>query len=156
MAEIGELIKELSEKYGNKRESLLPIFHGIVEQNLYLSKEAMLEVAKELDLSAAEVYGTASFFTFLDTKARGKYKIRICKSITCDMKGKSSVLSTLEEMLKIKVGETTEDQMFSLLNTNCIGLCDQGPAMLINDNYYTHLTPQKVRVILGEYISSKV
>lgn len=156
MAQIGELIKELSGKFGNKRESLIPIFHGIVEQNLFLSKEAMLEVAKELDLSAAEVYGTASFFTFLDINAKGKYKIRICKSITCDMKGKSSVLATLEEMLKIKVGETTEDQMFSLLNTNCIGLCDQGPAMLINDNYYTHLTPQKVRVILGEYISSKV
>jgi NADH:ubiquinone oxidoreductase subunit E len=156
MAEIGELIKELSEKYGKKRESLIPIFHGIVEQNLYISKEAMLEVAKQLDLSAAEVYGTASFFSFLDTKAIGKYKIRICKSITCDMKGKSDVLSTLEEMLKIKVGETTEDQMFSLLNTNCIGLCDQGPAMLINDNYYTQLTPQKVRVIIGEYISLKV
>lgn len=156
MAEIGELIKELSEKYGKKRESLIPIFHGIVEQNLYISKEAMLEVAKQLDLSAAEVYGTASFFSFLDTKAIGKYKIRICKSITCDMKGKSDVLSTLEEMLKIKVGETTEDQMFSLLNTNCIGLCDQGPAMLINDNYYTQLTPQKVRVIIGKYISLKV
>jgi len=156
MVEVKQIVKELSEKYGNKRESLIPIFHGIVEQNNYLSKEAMLEIAKELDISAAEVYGTASFFSFIDTDAKGKYKIRICKSITCDMKGKSAILSTLEEMLKIKVGETTEDLNFSLLQTNCIGLCDLGPAMLINDNYYTNLTPEKVRHILGEYIGTKV
>jgi NADH-quinone oxidoreductase subunit E len=155
MAEVKQLVKELSDKYGNKRENLLPIFHGIVEQQHFLSKEAMLEVAKELDISAAEVYGTASFFSFMDTEAKGKYKIRICKSITCDMKGKSAILTTLEEMLKIKVGETTEDSLFSLLHTNCIGLCDQGPAMLINDNYYTKLTPEKVRVVLGEYIRNK-
>ncbi len=155
MAEVKQLVKELSEKYGNKRGSLLPIFQGIVDKNNYLSKEAMLEVAKELDISAAEIYGTASFFSFLDTDAKGKYKIRICKSITCDMKGKSGIIATLEDMLKIKVGETTEDMMFSLLHTNCIGLCDQGPAMLINDEFYTKLTTEKVRVILGDYIRNK-
>ncbi len=155
MAEVKELVKELSEKYGNRRESLIPIFQGIIDKNYYLSKEAMLEVAKQLDVSAADIYGTASFFSFLDTDAKGKYKIRICKSITCDMKGKSGIIATLEEMLKIKVGETTEDLMFSLLHTNCIGLCDQGPAMLINDNYYTKLTAEKVRVILGDYIRNK-
>jgi NADH-quinone oxidoreductase subunit E len=155
MTEVKQLVKELSEKYGNKRESLIPIFQGIVDKNYYLSKEAMLEVAKVLDISAAETYGTASFFSFLDTEAKGKYKIRICKSITCDMKGKSAILATLEDMLKIKVGETTEDLVFSLLQTNCIGLCDQGPAMLINDNYYTKLTAEKVRIILGDYIRNK-
>ncbi|MFN8257733.1 MAG: NAD(P)H-dependent oxidoreductase subunit E [Bacteroidales bacterium] len=156
MTEIKELVKELSVKHGKERKSLLPIFHGIIEHENFISKEAMLEVARELDISAAEVYGTASFFSFLDTEAKGKYKVRICKSITCDMKGKAAVLATLEEMLKIKTGETTADNMFSLLHTNCIGLCDQGPAMLINDNYYTQLTPEKIRVILGEYIRSKV
>jgi len=155
MTEVKQIVKELSERYGNKRESLIPIFHGIVEQNNYLSKEAMLEIAKELDISAAEVYGTASFFSFIDTDVKGKYKIRICKSITCDMKGKSSIMAMLEEMLKIKVGETTEDLKFSLLHTNCIGLCDMGPAMLINDNYYTKLTPEKVRTIISEYIGNK-
>ena len=156
MSEVKQLVKELSEKYGSKPESLIPIFQGIVDKNYYLSKEAMLEVAKVLDISAAETYGTASFFSFLDTEAKGRFKIRICKSITCDMKGKSAIIATLEDMLKIKVGETTEDLMFSLLSTNCIGLCDQGPAMLINDNYYTQLTAEKVRVILGDYISNKV
>ncbi|MDF1548177.1 MAG: NAD(P)H-dependent oxidoreductase subunit E [Bacteroidales bacterium] len=155
MAEVKELVKELSGKYGNKRESLIPILQGIIDRNYYLSKEAMLEVARELDVSAAEIYGTASFYSFLDTEAKGKYKIRVCKSITCDMKGKNSVVATMEGMLKIKVGETTQDERFSLLETNCIGLCDEGPAMLINDECFTKLTPEKVRTILGDYVRNK-
>ena len=155
MAEIKELIKNLADKYGRERKNLLPILQGIHLEHHYLSKEAMLEVAKELDLASAEVYGVASFYSFLDTESDGKYKIRICKSITCDMKGKSELVKTMEDMLKVKVGETTEGKRFSLLETNCIGLCDKGPAMLINEEYYTELTPTKVRKILGELIRSK-
>ena len=155
MAEVKELVKELSEKHGTKRESLIPILQGIVDKDYYLSEEAMLEVAKALDLSAAEIYGTASFFSFMDTNAKGKYKIRVCKSITCDMKGKKDIIATMEDMLKIKVGETTQDERFSLLETNCIGLCNEGPAMLINDEFYTKLTPQKVREVLGDYLRNK-
>ncbi len=155
MAEVKELVKELSSKYGTKRENLLPILQGIVDENYYLSKEAMLEVARVLDVSAAEIYGVASFFSFLDTEAKGKFKIRVCKSITCDMKGKDAILAAIEETLKIKVGETTQDERFSLLETNCIGLCDQGPALLINDDYFTKLDVGKVREILGDYIRNK-
>ena len=68
------------------------------------------------------------------------------------MKGKNEILSTIEEMLKIRIGETTADKKFSLLETNCIGWCHKAPAMLINDTPYTELTPQKVSEILQEYI----
>lgn len=155
MTNTQELIKKLSDKHGRKRESLMPILQGIVEQENFLSKEAMRGVAVELDISAAEVYGTASFYSFLDVEPRGKYKIRVCKSITCDMKGKKEIVKVMEDMLKIKVGETTAGKRFSLLETNCIGLCDQGPAMLINDKPYTKLDATKVKEILGEYIRNK-
>jgi NADH:ubiquinone oxidoreductase subunit E len=112
----------------------------------------MVEVAKELDISAAEVYGTASFYTFLDTQTRGKYVIRICKTITCSMKGKSEIIQTLEDILKIKVGETTPDNLFSLVETNCIGWCHKAPAILINDLPYTELTPEKVSEIIKDYM----
>ncbi|MBN1251283.1 MAG: NAD(P)H-dependent oxidoreductase subunit E [Bacteroidales bacterium] len=155
MAEVKELVKKLVEKHGRERQNLIPILQGIHLENNFLSKEAMLEVAKQLDIASAEVYGTASFYSFLDTEADGKYKIRVCKSITCDMKGKNEILKTMEDMLRIKVGETTEGKRFSLIETNCIGLCDKGPAMLINDEYYTELTPSKVRKILGDYIRNE-
>ena len=152
MYQAGNLVKELSDKYGRERENLLPILQGIVQKHNYLTDEVMVEVARELEISAAEVYGAASFYTFLDTKPRGKYIIRICKTITCSMKGKSDILQTLEEMLKIKVGETTADEMFSLLETNCIGWCHKAPAILINEVPYTELTPEKVTQIIKDYM----
>jgi NADH-quinone oxidoreductase subunit E len=152
MYPVGNLVKELTEKHGRARESLMPILQGIVEKHNYLTDEAMVEVAKELEISAAEVYGTASFYTFLDTKARGRYVIRICKTITCSMKGKAEIIETIEDMLKIKVGETTADKMFSLIETNCIGWCHKAPAILINELPYTDLTSEKVVEIIKGYL----
>jgi NADH-quinone oxidoreductase subunit E len=152
MYQVENLVKELSDKHGRARENLMPILQEIVQKHNYLTDEAMVEVAKELDISAAEVYGTASFYTFLDTQARGKYVIRVCKTITCSMKGKSDIVHTLEDILKIKVGETTTDKQFSLIETNCIGWCHKAPAILINDMPYTELTSEKVTEIIKDYI----
>ncbi|MCX6327501.1 MAG: NAD(P)H-dependent oxidoreductase subunit E [Bacteroidia bacterium] len=152
MYQVGNLVKELSDKHGRLRESLMPILQEIVQKHNYLTDEAMVEVARELDISAAEVYGTASFYTFLDTQVKGKYVIRVCKTITCSMKGKSDIIQTLEEMLKIKVGETTADKQFSLIETNCIGWCHKAPAILINEMPYTELTPEKVSEIIKDYM----
>jgi NADH-quinone oxidoreductase subunit E len=152
MYQVGNLVRELSDKHGRVRESLMPILQDIVQKHNYLTDEAMVEVARELDISAAEVYGTASFYTFLDTNERGKYVIRVCKTITCSMKGKNDIIQTLEDMLKIKVGETTTDKQFSLVETNCIGWCHKAPAILINEMPYTELTPEKVSEIIKDYM----
>ena len=147
-----ELVKELANKHGRYRESLLPILQDLVVHKRFLSKQDMVDVARELDISAADVFGTATFYSFLDTEPRGRYIIRICKTISCTMKGKNEILSTIEEILKLNLGETTPDRKFSLLETNCIGWCHKAPAMLINDTPYTELTPAKVTEILREYI----
>jgi NADH:ubiquinone oxidoreductase subunit E len=112
----------------------------------------MTEIAKELDLSAAQVYGTATFYAFLETQPIGEFVIRVCKTITCDMHGKKTIIQTIEDMLKIKVGETTPNKKFTLLETNCLGWCHEGPAMLINEVPYSGLTPEKVHDILSEYM----
>ncbi len=152
MATSDYLIQELVEKYGRERTSLMPILQGIVEQKNFISDQDMTEIARELDLSAAQVYGTATFYSFLDTEPRGKYVIRVCKTITCDMHGKKRIIQALEDMLKIKVGETTPNKKFTLLQTNCLGWCHEGPAMLINEKPYSGLTPEKVHDIISEYM----
>ena len=152
MYHTGNLVNDLAEKHGRKRESLMPILQDIVRKYNYLSDEAMVEVATELDISAAEVYGTASFYTFLDTQTREKNVIRVCKTITCSMKGKNDIINTLEDILKIKVGETTPDKMFTLLETNCIGWCHKAPAILVNDMPYTDLTPETVIDVIKGYM----
>ena len=151
MQEISLLIKRLADEQGRERKNLLPILQGIVKQENYLSDYALTEVARELDISAAQVYGTTTFYSFLDTQPRGKYIIRLCKTITCEMNGKNQILKAVQDTLKIKLGETTPNKMFTLLQTNCLGWCHKGPAMLINNVAYTELTPEKVIEILTEY-----
>lgn len=145
------LIKELVEKNGKSRNSLMPVLQGIVQKEHFLSEEALLGVARELNLSAADVYGTASFYTFLDTIPRGKNIVRVCKTITCHMKGKDDIINVISNALKIKIGETTHDKKFTLLTANCLGWCHKGPVMLVNDEIYPDLTPHKALEIIEEY-----
>ncbi len=148
MEDVKQMVKELAGKYGHSEKGLLPILQGIVDKERYISEEAMVEVARELDISAAQVFGTATFYSFLETKPTGKYVIRVCKTISCMMKGKNDIIRELESVLRIHMGETTHDGLFSLRETNCLGQCHKGPAMLVNDTPYAELTPEKVRQIL--------
>lgn len=143
-------VAEAVKKYGQNRENLMPILQYVYEKKHYLSKEDMQEVAEALDLSSADVYGTASFYSFLDTKEKGEKIIRVCKSISCDMKNKEQIVSAIESKLNIKNGQTTPDKKFTLLETNCLGWCHKGPAMLINDTVYTDLTPEKAVAAIEE------
>lgn len=145
------LIHELVEKHGKTRNALMPVLQGIVSREKFLSEEAMIAVARELDLSAADVYGTASFYTFLDTKPRGKNIVRVCKTISCHMQGKDAIIRAIEDHLLVKVGETTHDNKFTLLTANCLGWCHKGPVMLINDEVFPSVTPEKAIEIIEEF-----
>lgn len=151
MEESKELIKKSVAKHGKSRNALMPILQDIVADKQYLEPLDIALVAEELDLSAADVYGTATFYTFLDTVPRGKNVIRVCRTISCYMSGKDEIISTLEKILNIKVGETTIDRQFTLLTANCMSWCHKGPVMLINDEVYHSLTPEKTIEIIQQY-----
>lgn len=108
------LVKDLVAVHGNKRDALLPILQGVAEKYNYLTDDVMVEVAKELEISAAEVYGTASFYTFLDTEPRGEYVVRVCKTITCSMKERMRFLKPLKICLKLRLVKQplTENSVF--------------------------------------------
>ena len=147
-----EFISQLADKYGRNRENLLPILQEVIDQFYFLNEDCMVNIAKELDISTADVYGTASFYSFLNTDEQGKHVIRVCQTIICDMKRKEDIIDAITELIGIKPGETTHDGKFSLFYTNCLGACHKGPAMLINDEPYTELTPEKVKDILVSYM----
>ncbi len=151
MVEVENLIKRLVNIYGRERESLMPVLQGVIEQERTLSEDSIKIIARELNLSAAQVYGTATFYSFLDTEPRGEFVIRVCKSLTCAMKGKNQINKAIEDTLKIKIGETSKDKKFTLLQTNCLGWCHKAPAILINDEVYTELTEEKVIEIVDSY-----
>ena len=150
------LIHELVEKHGKTRNALMPVLQGVVAREKYLSEDAMIAVATELDLSAADVYGTASFYTFLDTKPRGKNIVRVCKTISCHMQGKDAIIRAIEDHLMIKTGETSHDKKFTLLTANCLGWCHKGPVMLINDEVFPSITPEKAIEIIEEFTKKTI
>ncbi len=155
MTEVKTIIQEKLGKYGASREALMPILQAIVQEKNYLTEEDMVAVAEALDISSADVYGTATFYTFLDIKSRGKYVIRVCKTISCHMSGKDEIIKALQDTLKVGVGDTTPDKKFTLLTANCMGWCHKGPVMLINDEVYPELTPEKAIKIVQEYMAKE-
>ncbi len=151
MSETKTLIQEYIALNGKSRNQLLPLLQNIVQHQNYLSEEAMTEVARAMGLSPADVYGTASFYSYLSTVPRGKYVIRLCRNISCMMKSQAEILSAVSAHLKIKVGETTSDKKFSLVQANCLGWCHKAPAMMINNEVFTELTAPKAIQIINEY-----
>ena len=145
------LVEETIKEQGTKRENLLPILQSIVSKKSFLTQEDMAIIAEKLELSEAEVYGTATFYSFLDIEERGENIIRICKTLICSMQNKDLLIKAIENHLHIKLGETSSDKKFSLLETNCLGFCHKGPAMLVNNDVYTEVTPEKAIEIINKY-----
>lgn len=148
---VNEQIDELKQKYGNDRSALLPILQELQDVYGYLPDLLMQETAHALDLHPVEVEGVASFYSFFRTKEKqGKYVIRLCRTISCDIAGKTNVARQLENELGIKFGRTTKDGMFTLEYSNCLGMCDQGPALMVNDRLFATVTPDKVSQIVAD------
>ena len=147
---LSEEIEGYVKKYGNDRSALLMILHEIQNRDRHISEFAQQEVARLLNIHPVEVYSVISFFAFLNSNPKGRNLVRICQTISCDMHGKAGIVQAIERELGIKVGETTKDNKFTLEYANCLGLCDMGPAMAINDQVFTKLTPEKAVELLSK------
>jgi len=145
-----EEIESHVKKYGNDRSALLMILHEIQKHHRHISEFAQQEVARLLNIHPVEVYSVISFFAFLNSNPKGRNLVRVCQTISCDMHGKAGIVQAIERELGIKIGETTKDNKFTLEYANCLGLCDMGPAMAINDQVFLKLTPEKAVELLSK------
>ena len=143
-------IKEIINKYGNKRENLLQILHDIQNQSLqnYISEENIITLSEKMKIPVSDIKGTASFYTMYSFVPRGKYLIRVCESPPCHILGARTIFDAVEKKLGIKEGEITKDGLFSLEATSCLGICGVAPAMMINDEAYGNLNEKKINEIL--------
>jgi NADH:ubiquinone oxidoreductase subunit E len=141
-------ILEMADRYGRDRCALMPILQTVQERYHHISDFAMQEVANLLDIHPVEVYSVVTFYAFLKAEKLGKFVIRLCRTISCDMQDKDRVARQLENDLGITFGQTTPDGKFSLEWANCVGMCDQGPALLVNDQVFTKVDCHKVHEIL--------
>ena len=134
-----------------RREKLLDMLQSRQRASGYVSQKSIVEMAEALGLPVSEVYGVTSFYTFFSIKPQGRHVIRICKSLPCYLKDAPMIMESVEKGIGITPGETTPDGRFSFELTNCIGACDQAPAMLINDKVYADLTPGRISDILRSH-----
>ena len=133
------------------RDVLLRMIKEEQAKSGYISEDAIGNIAESLGLTVSDVYGVTTFYSFLSTKPLGRHVIRICKSVPCCLKDAEMMIDWIGEELGIAPGETTPDGRFTFELTNCIGACDQAPAMLINDEVYGQLTREKISEILKSF-----
>ena len=142
--------QEISTRFRGQEELLVRLKEA-QNKSGYVSEEVMAELAASLEIPVNEVYGVVSFYSFFSTRPLGRNVIRVCQSLPCYLKYCQAIIDSVEKELGIKPGETTPDGRFSLRLTSCIGLCDRAPAMMINNDAHTDLTPQKISRILKTY-----
>ena len=140
---------------GEGQENLLVLLEDVQRKFGYLSGECLTEVAESLGLSVSDVYGVATFYSFLSTKPRGRNVIRICKSLPCFMENNHPIIETVEREIGIKPGETTPDGMFTLKKVECLGSCDTAPVVQINDDYHEGLTIEGIDKIVDALTEQK-
>lgn len=149
--------QEIFDKYENASENLISILHDLqnrTDEN-YLSKSDLESAAKYLNLPFSYVHGVATFYTMYSLKPRGKNVIRICQSPPCQLMGASTITGELKSLLGVDMGETTEDKLFTLEMTSCLGVCGVAPAMMINDEVYGNLTKEKIAEVIEDLRGKK-
>lgn len=140
---------------GHKAAALIPVLDLAQRQHRWLPISAMNSVAKLLGVSRMRVYEVATFYTMFNRNPVGKYHILVCTTTPCMLCGSNDVLKTISSKLGIKVGQSTEDGLFSLNEVECLGACVNAPMVQINDNYYEDLTNADMESILDQLKAGK-
>ena len=143
-------LQEILEKYTEDRSNLIQILNEVQEAYGYISTKAQKEISEYLNVPMAEIYGVITFYSRFTLKPKGKYNIAICLGTACFVKGSEKIVDKAKEMLGIDVGGTTEDGLFSLEATRCIGACGLAPVFTVNEEVYGKATPQTVEKVINE------
>jgi NADP-reducing hydrogenase subunit HndA len=147
LAELDRVISQYKKKPG----SSIPVLQRAQEIVGYLPPLIQKRIAKGLNLSPAEIHSIVSFYSFFTMKPRGDHTIRVCLGTACYVKGIETVLNKIKEVLKINVGETTEDRKFSLETVRCLGACGLAPVMVIDHDTYGALSQKKAIGAINQY-----
>ena len=148
-ASVAEIKKKMV-RYPRRKSAILPAITVAYRQEGHLNAELYREISQIIEIPVVDIASAASFYTMFPKEPVGKYLIQVCHNISCALLGADSLIGYLEEKLGIKKGETTSDNLFTLISVECLGGCTAAPMMQINDKYYENLTREKVDKILED------
>ena len=138
-----ERLRAVIEEKKNLQNPLIEVLRQAQEIFGYLPMEVQEFIATEMNVPVSKIYGVVTFYNFFTMKPRGKYTINVCLGTACFVKGAAKVVSTLEEELGIKMGETTPDNLFTLSAVRCVGACSLAPVLVIGEDTYGRLEAKK-------------
>ncbi len=145
--ELDAYVMALPERQG----ALIAVLHKAQEIFGYLPKEVQLHVARLLDLSAANVYGVVSFYSFFAEEPRGEHVINVCMGTACFVRGAEIILKELEADLGVKAGQTTADGRYSIDALRCVGACGLAPVVMVDGKVYGRVKPGEIGSIIKEF-----
>lgn len=148
-----KFLTDLFAVYKPEKDNLIQILNEIQEHYGYVPMEVQEKVAEFLSIPLAEVYGVVTFYSRFSLEPQGKYKISVCLGTACFVKGSQKIMDRLTERLKIQPGQTTEDGLFTIDQTRCVGACGLAPVFTVNNEVYGKATVQKLDQVLDELIA---
>lgn len=130
---------------------IIPLLQQLQDAYGYLPSDVILAACEETSLPASRVFGVATFYSQFSLEPRGKHLVRCCKGTACHVRGGHRLRDTIERVLGVGDGDTTKDGKFSLETVACLGTCFLAPVMMVDGNYYGHVSPDRVKKILDQY-----
>ena len=155
-AEMVDRARETIALYPHPRSALIPLLHLAQEQDGHLTEEAMTHIGELLDLTPAEVYGTATFYDMLFTEPVGRHLIAICTNIACLLNGGYELLEHAEQRLGVKAGTTTPDGQFTIEEVECIALCGQAPCLAVNWRFFGNVTDESFDRLVDDLAAGRL
>ena len=143
-------LEKLKTLYPTKKSLTLPVLWMAQEQFGWISPETMKYVAGLLDLPLQHIFGVVTFYTMFNTKPVGTYHLQVCTNISCMLRGSDELCEGISRRLGIRIGETTQDNKFTLSRVECLGSCGSAPMMQVNDDYHENLTGGAVEELFSK------
>ncbi|MBK5133399.1 NADH-quinone oxidoreductase subunit NuoE [Candidatus Bathyarchaeota archaeon] len=148
---IEDKIDKIINMYKNKDGILIQLLLDVQRELSWIPYEAIKRISEKLKIPVSQIYRVASFYTGISLKPRGRHLVRVCVGTACYVRGGTRILDSMENKLKIKSGETTNDKTFSLETVNCLGCCALGPVIEIDGQYFGKLNSEKIDKLLKNY-----
>lgn len=145
---VKDYMNKIFKEYLPEKDNLIQILNEVQDEFGYIPEVAQKEISSFLKIPMAEIYGVITFYSRFTLEPKGKYTISVCLGTACYVKGSQKILDRLQERLKIEPGQTTEDGMFSIDKTRCVGACGLAPVFTVNEEVYGKATVKKLDEVL--------
>ena len=144
-------VEALIDSYVEKKEQLISLLQDVQAEFNYIPKDTLVRISQKLEIPLSQVFSVATFFQAFSLKPRGRHTVTVCLGTACHVKGGQRLVDKMERDYKLKPGETTEDERFTLETVNCLGACALGPVLVVDGKYNSQVTPDKLDKILKSY-----